>query len=732
MPIVCDQRTRTISIHTDHCTYQMQVDDIGCLLHLYYGRRTDGVLDYLPSRFDRGTSASPHEKADDRTYSLDFLPQEYPVQGAGDMRRPLLEVRDAQGVFGCDLRYVSHEVQSGKYGLPGLPAVYADQDSDDAQSLSLVLHDERLGLEVELLYGVLPHIDVICRAAVVRNVGTDTIVVERAQSACLDIVHGSFDLVSFPGRHAMERVPLRTPVGQLSLVVDSARGSSSHQQNPLVILADHDTTETSGRCWAMEFVYSGSFKAEAVRDQYGQTRLAMGLSDELFSYPLAPGEQLVAPEVIMTYARDGFGTISHNLHRCVREHVCRGYWRDRVRPVLVNSWEAFYFDFDGARLVEFARTAASLGIELLVLDDGWFGNRCDDRRSLGDWTVNEAKLGGSLAQLIAAVNGEGLQFGIWMEPEMVSEDSDLFRSHPDWALTIPGKPPVLGRSQLVLDLSRRDVCDHVFRQICSVLDQGPIAYLKWDYNRLIIDVFSRMASDQGKVLYDYVLGLYSVLQRVNERYPQLLIEGCSGGGGRFDAGMLYYTPQIWCSDNTDAVDRLSIQYGTSFGYPCSAVGAHVSACPNDYTGRTTPLATRAVVANAGTFGYELDLGKLSAEECEQVKAQVAWHRSVAELVRSGRYHRLSDPRTDAVCAWEHVAEDGSAALVSAVVVEQHGYGIARFVVPRGLCEGACYRDVERGHIYHADALMEQGIPLPLAMKSGDFCSYVCLLERVDG
>ena len=729
MPIIFDECAKTLTIHTDNTTYQMQVDEIGNLLHLYYGRRTEGNLAYLPSRFDRGTSASPYEKADDRSYSLDFLPQEFPSQGAGDMRSPLLVVRDARGAFGCDLRYARHEIRSGKYGLQGLPAVYADSDADDAQTLSVVLTDDRLGLEVELLYGVLPHLDVICRAAVVCNAGEGRLTVEKAQSACLDFVHGDFDIISLAGRHGMERIPVRTPVSQLSYVVDSAKGSSSHQQNPFLLLADRDTTEVAGRCWAMELAYSGSFKGEVARDQYGQTRLQLGLSDELFSYPLEPGEQLVAPEVIMTYSGKGLGRLSHNLHRCVREHVCRGYWRDRVRPVLINSWEAFYFDFDGDRLVEFAKLAQSVGIELLVVDDGWFADRHDDKRSLGDWRVNEEKLGGTLSQLIAAVNDVGLQFGIWMEPEMVSEESDLYRAHPDWALVIPGKQPVLGRNQLVLDLSRPEVCDNVFAQICSVLDQGPVSYLKWDYNRLIIDIYSHVAADQGKVLYDYNLGLYSVLERVNERYPELLIEGCAGGGGRFDAGMLYYTPQIWCSDNTDAVDRLYIQYGTSFGYPCSAMGAHVSACPNEMSGRVTPLSTRATVADAGTFGYELDLKELPKETMDKIRTQIGWHKRIAALVQQGRYHRLSNPLTDAVCAWEQAREDGSLALVSAVVKEDHAYGTPRFVVPRGLTSGACYRDVERGDIYDADALMEVGIPLPLSMKPGSFRSYTYLLER---
>ena len=730
MPIVYDPDTRAITLHTDNTTYQMKVDGLGYLLHLYYGRRSSGVMDYLPSLFDRGTSPVSYEISDDRTYSLDFLPQEFPVQGAGDMRAPALVVRDAKGSFGCDPRYVSHEIREGKYALDGLPAVYSESPDDDAQTLSITLLDKRIGLEVELLYGVLPHIDVICRAAVIRNVGVSGLVVEKALSACLDFVHGKFDIVSFAGRHGMERIPVRTPVDQLYYVIESSKGSSSHQQNPFLVLADRDATESAGRCWAMEFMFSGSFKGEASYSQYKQTRMQMGVADDLFSYPLNPGEKFVAPEVIMTYSQEGFGLLSNNLHECVRSHVCRGPWRDRVRPVLVNSWEAFYYDFDGKRIVEFARVAADMGIELLVLDDGWFANRHDDRRSLGDWQVNEEKLGGTLGQLIAAVNDAGLQFGIWMEPEMVSEDSDLYREHPDWALIIPGKLPVMGRSQLVLDFSRADVRDAVFAQVCNVLDQGPIAYLKWDYNRLITDVYSSAASDQGKVMYDYILGLYSVLERLNERYPDLLIEGCAAGGGRFDAGMLYYTPQIWCSDNTDAVDRLSIQYGTSFAYPCSSVGAHVAVSPNELTGRTVPLSTRAIVASAGSFGYEMDLGQLDDAAREKVRKQVAWYKRIAPLVLHGRYWRLSNPLSDPVCAWEHVSADGKWVLVSAVVMELRGYGIARYVVLRGLTPDARYRDEATGAVYDANALMCEGMPLPLVMKSGDYRGFTYLLERV--
>ena len=435
MPLSYDAPARLLTISTDNSTYQMKVDEYGYLLHLYYGARAEGDLSYLLTYCDRsGMCGCPHDVAD-RTYSLDFLPQEYPFQGSGDMRSPALLVRDAEGTFGCDLRYKCHEIRPGKYDLPGLPAVYAGE-KDDAETLSVTLADERLGLEVELLYGVLPRLDVITRAAVVRNNGVGRVTVEKLQSACLDFVTGDLDVITFDGRHAMERRPTRRHLLNGSLSVGSRRGMSSNQYNPVMIACDRAATETSGRCWSMSFVYSGGFLAEAERDQFDQSRIQMGLDDDLFSYPLEPGEKIVAPEVIMTYSGAGLEKISHNLHRCIRRNVCRGPWRDAPRPILINSWEACYFDFTGDKLVELAKKASELGLDMLVMDDGWFGARNDDHRGLGDWQPNMAKLGGKVADLARRVNEVGLGFGIWVEPEMVNEDSDLFPlasgSSPRW------------------------------------------------------------------------------------------------------------------------------------------------------------------------------------------------------------------------------------------------------------------------------------------------------------
>lgn len=720
MGIVYSKSDRTFTIQTKNTTYQMQVDPYGFLLHLYYGKKTDGsCMDYLLTYYDRGFSGNPFDAGDDRTYSMDVLPQEYPSYGTGDYRSTALIVENADGSTACDLRYRSHHIFNGKYKIPGLPAVYADET--ESQTLEIVMEDAVTGVEVTLQYGVLPDYDVITRSEKIVYRGEGKICIRKAQSACLDFVQGKYDLLTFYGRHAMERTMQREPVTHGSHVIGSVRGTSSHQYNPMMILADENTTDQYGNCYAMSFVYSGNFKGETLKDQFGQTRALMGLQDEMFSYPLAEGETFYTPEVLLTFSGSGMNLLSQNLHRCIRQHICRGKYKESVRPVLVNSWEASYFDFDGDTLYELAKEAKHAGIDMLVLDDGWFGKRDDDNSGLGDWFVNEEKLGGTLGDLIKKINDLGVKFGIWVEPEMISEDSDLYREHPDWALTIPGRNPVHARNQLVLDFSRKEVVDHIFDQICKVLDQGNIEYVKWDMNRSLMDVFSRGTEDQGRVMYDYVLGLYDFLERIVTRYPDLLIEGCSGGGGRFDAGMMYYTPQIWCSDNTDALDRLQIQYGTSFGYPVSAVGSHVSAVPNHQTGRITSLHTRGVVAMAGTFGYELNLGKLSEEEKQEIRLQVEEYRKFAPLIQTGLYYRLSDPAREEYAAWAFVSEDQKEVLLNVVLQEIHGNMTVNYVKLQGLKCSAIYRDTETGKIYNGAALMEAGIPMPVEM--GEFKAY---------
>lgn len=719
MAIIYNEEQQTFTLHTNQSTYQMQVDSYGFLLHLYYGKRTEGCMDYLLTYADRGFSGNPYDAGTDRTYSMDVLPQEFPCRGTGDFRSPALIVKNADGSYSCDLRYESHEIKKGKYGLQGLPAVYASEE--EAETLEIHMKDSVTQLQVTLLYGVLAELDVITRSVKIVNGGNGKIYLEKVQSACLDFVAGEYDLISFYGRHAMERNYQRTQVTHTNQSIGSRRGTSSHQYNPMLILTEREATEDFGSCYAMSFVYSGGFLGETEKDQFGQTRALLGLSQEQFSYPVESGEVFYAPEVVLSYSENGLAKLSQNLHRCYRKHLCRGKYKETVRPVLLNSWEASYFDFTGESIYQLAKQASELGIEMLVMDDGWFGKRDDDNSGLGDWYVNEEKLGESLGSLIQRINGLGMKFGIWFEPEAVNEDSDLYRSHPEWALQIPGRNPVRARNQLVLDFTNQVVVDYVFEQVCKVLDQGNIEYVKWDMNRSLSDCYSLGTEDQGRVMYDYVLGLYDFLERLIQRYPNLLIEGCSGGGGRFDAGMLYYTPQIWCSDNTDAVDRVRIQYGTSFGYPISAVGSHVSAVPNHQTGRLTALKTRGITAMAGTFGYELDPEKLTEEEKEEIRVQVKTYHQYAPLIQDGLYYRLSNPFESEVGAWEFVSEDASEVLLNVVMLEVHGNMTVNYVKLKGLESGKMYQDQESGRVYPADALMQMGIPLPVEL--GEYQAY---------
>lgn len=726
MAITVQENGRLFTINTKNTTYQMKADRYGVLLHLYYGRRAEGSMEYLLTYADRGYACNIYDTGRDRTYSLDFLPQEFPASGTGDMRSPALILEYGNGIDACDLRFDHYTVRDGKYALKGLPAVYASEE--EAQTLEIVMKDISGMAEVTLLYGVIPELDIITRSVLIRNTAEEEIRVEKVMSANLDQLTGNYDLITFYGRHTMERNFQRTPVAHMEQCIGSRRGTSSHQYNPMMILAEKETTETAGGCYAMQFVYSGGFSGNAGKDQYDQTRMQLGLMQEKFSYPLAPGEEFTAPEVIMSFSGTGLETLSHNLQDCIRKHVCRGKWRDQVRPVLLNSWEAYYMDFDGADLLALAEQAVLLGMDMLVLDDGWFGKRNDDYAGLGDWYVNEEKLGGKMKELIYWIHRKGLKFGLWVEPEMVNEDSDLYREHPDWAMTIPGRNPVRGRHQLVLDFSRKEVVDAIFESICKVLDMGTVDYLKWDYNRSIVDVYSHTAKDQGKVLYDYILGLYDFLERLTQRYPDMLIEGCSGGGGRFDAGMLYYTPQIWCSDNTDAIDRLRIQYGTSFGYPASCVGSHVSICPNEQNGRVTPLATRGITAMSGTFGYELNPEVLSEEEKDEIRAQIRRRNELAELIHFGSYYRLSDPFDGECSAWAFVSKDRSEALINHVNLEIHGNRPVTYVRVRGLESGAAYRDTESGKVYPADALMQVGLPMPAPF--GDYGALQIHLVKI--
>ncbi len=666
MRISYDAESRVFRLETQNTTYQMQIGPVGHLLHLYYGRPVPEALDYRLLPRDCGFSPNPYDLREHRGWSLDTLPQEYSSADNGDFRCPSLELRTASGFRGSDLRYAGHEIRKGKYNLVGLPSAFDRED--DCETLSITLKDEAAGVAVELLYGVFPNEDVIARAVKITNGGAEPLWLTRAASACLDLPFGSWELLHFHGRHCMERQPERRPLIHGVQTISSNRGASSHQHNPFVILCAPETTEDVGDCIGVMPVYSGGHFTDVELDQSGSVRLVTGLSDGGFSWKLDPGETFTTPEVLFIYTHEGLTHLSHTFHRFLRQNLCGSKFASAPRPVLVNSWEAAYFDFNADLILTFAEGAKELGAELLVLDDGWFGRRNHDKAGLGDWYVNEEKLPGGLEPLIRKVNDLGLQFGLWVEPEMVNEDSDLYRKHPDWALTVPGRKPAVSRDQLVLDLSRPEVADWIYETIAALLRNYNIQYVKWDMNRHLTDVFSRAlpADRQGEVSHRWVLGLYSVLERLTTEFPDVLLEGCAGGGGRFDAGMLAYCPQIWCSDNTDAYSRIKIQYGTSFGYPASAVGAHVSASPNHQTGRRTPLGSRGAVAMAGMLGYELDPGKLSEEERAEIRQQIRDYRELEPLIRLGDHYRLGEN------AWMFVSEQRDRALVTVTVPTPEG------------------------------------------------------------
>ena len=731
MSIRIDHETGLITLHTLHTSYQMWADGQGVVHHLYYGPAIGGSdLRGLEFYSDCGFSPQPAGMDRQRDYSLDTLCQEYTGSGVGDYRIGCLRLAGPDGSRAADLRFVSAEAVPGKYTLPGLPAACAEDDT--CETLRLKLRDAVHGLTVTLLYGVFAQADVITRAALLENEGNGPIRLDKAASACLDLPFGSWELIHFHGRHCMERQPERVPLSHNIQTLRSARGASSHQHNPFAILAAPHTTEEAGECLGAMLVWSGNFKIECEVSQMQSTRLVAGVSDDDFSWTLEPGGQFAAPEVLFCYSDQGLSELSARYHRFLQRHIIRSPWRDKPRPVLINNWEATYMDFDAQRIWDIARQARDLGVEMLVLDDGWFGERSDDSSGLGDWQFNEKKLGCTFDQLIGRVREMGLLFGLWIEPEMVCTNTALYAAHPDWALTIPGRAPATGRSQLVLDLGRPEVVDYLYSLFHRLLAEHDIAYIKWDMNRNLTDVYSRVLPPerQGEAAYRYMLGLYSLLDRLTRDFSQVLFEGCAGGGGRFDAGMLCYCPQIWCSDDTDAIHRIKIQYGTSFGYPPCTMGSHVSASPNHQTGRSTPLSTRAVVAMAGTFGYELDLQKLTDAEKEMVKVQIAQYKQLQPLLLEGRCERLTDAVTDTCfTAWQFTAPDRSRAVVSVVVIDPQANPWPIHIRLRGLDPQALYHESLTERVYTGAALCHAGLTLPILQ--GDFPAVQIMIERTE-
>ncbi len=729
MPISYNAEQRVFHLQTPRTSYIIRLINNGVPVHAYWGRKVADAPWVGMLEFTERASFSPNPYPEDRTVSFDTLPQEYPAYGASDFRHPAYQAQLADGSTITELVYASHRIVAGKPALEGLPATYVEDDSE-AHTLEITLRDDYAGLEAVLSYTVFASHDAIARSVKFTNASGKPIRLLRALSASVDFKHDRFELLQLSGAWARERDVYRRRLTPGTTSVESRRGSSSHQQNPFIALLSPGAGEDHGDAYGFSLVYSGSFVAQAEVDQFRTTRVSMGINPFDFNWLLESGETFRTPELIMVYSGEGLGEMSRIYHRLYRTRLCRGEYRDRTRPVLVNNWEATYFGFNADKIEQIAKVGSELGIELFVLDDGWFGRRDSDNSSLGDWKVDLKKLPAGLDDLAKRVNKLDMQFGLWFEPEMVSPDSDLYRAHPDWCLHVEGRRRTEARSQLILDLSRADVCDYIIESIGSVLRSAPITYVKWDMNRNMSEIGSALLPPerQRETAHRYMLGLYRVLETVTTSFPHILFESCSGGGGRFDPGMLHYMPQTWTSDNTDAISRLRIQYGTSLVYPISTMGAHVSAVPNHQVHRMTSLETRGAVAMSGNFGYELDLTKMSEEERAEVKRQVAEYKEIRHLVQFGSLYRLRSPFEGNDTAWMMVSEDGTEAFAVYVRVLAEPNAPLDWVQFKGLDPLAQYRLVGTDAVYGGDQLMYAGLPVP--KLHGDYKSHMWRFVRV--
>lgn len=729
MAAVFLEEEKIFKLDTRNTTYVIAVvDDEQFLGHVYYGKKLkevhlDGLLrihenPFVPSRNNR-----------DRVSFLDSFPMEYPAHGLGDYRESCINIRTEKGNVGLALSYVSHKITEGKDGLEGLPASFGK--AGECETLKILCEDKVTGLQVILQYGIFDEADVITRSVKVVNTGKEDLYLTKVYSACLDMDNKDFEAISLHGSWARERQIETVPVSHGKYSVESIRGESSHQDHPFLALKTKNADQENGEVYAMHFVYSGNFKAQVQSDQFDQVRMTMGIHPEDFTWKLKEGESFQAPETVLVYSAQGLGQMTRIFHDFYRNHLIRSEYKNQKRPILINNWEATYFDFDTDKLIAIAKQASALGIEMLVMDDGWFGNRCDDNRALGDWFVNEEKLKGGLKYLVDEVNKLGMKFGIWFEPEMISPDSDLYRAHPDYAIAIPGREPSLCRNQYVLDLTRKEVRDCAYECVAKILRSANIEYVKWDMNRQLSDIGSlELPADQmGELYHRYVLAVYEMQERMMTEFPHLLLENCSGGGARFDPGMLYYSPQIWCSDDTDAIERLKIQEGTALIYPLSTMGAHVSDCPNHTVGRVTPFETRGYVALAGTFGYELDVTKIPESDREQIPAQVAMYHKYNDLVREGDYYRIASyAENHYFDCYGVVSKDKKEALYTYVQVLNRPNYHSRRIYLKGLAAEKYYAIEGEDGTWSGEQLMNAG--LLVQNPFGDFKGKLIHLTEV--
>ena len=729
MGISFNQNKKMFHISSNKTSYIIKILDTNHLISLYWGKKLNSDnVEYVFRTRDFGSFLTNTDNING--FMIESTSLEYPSFGATDLRSPAIEFQFKDGTSATDLRYKCHNIYKGKNKLDNLPATYIENDTE-AETLEITLIDSLKNVEVILSYSVFEEFNAITRSVKVKNLSKEPINIERILSANFDFKDAKFDFIQLSGAWARERDFVRTPLRRGSQSIESRRGASSHAQNPFIALARPDTNEHTGDIFGFSLVYSGNFLANIEVDMYENSRVQIGINPFDFKWLLESGEEFQAPEVVMAYSHEGITGMSHIYHNLYGKRLCRGKYRDKTRPILINNWEATYFDFDDKKIEAIAKEASSLGIELFVLDDGWFGERNNDKSSLGDWFVNEEKLNGGLNNLANKINNMGMKFGLWFEPEMVSPISKLYEKHPNWCIHIDGRTKSTARNQLILDLGRNDVKEDIIETVSNVLKSANIEYVKWDMNRNMSEVASSVLDParQRETSHRYILGLYEILEEITNRFPNILFESCSGGGGRFDAGMLYYMPQVWTSDDTDAIERLKIQHGTSIVYPNVTMGCHVSAVPNHQAHRITPLKTRGAVAMSGNFGYELDITKLSNEEKEIMKEQINFYKEVRDTIQFGKLYRLSNPFEDNDVAWMYVSDDKKEIIVTLVrqyATVNRGFTNLKL---KGLDENSSYEVVGENLTLGGDILMNLGLNIP--MFEGDFASKVWRLIKKD-
>lgn len=661
-------------LNTANTSYAFRVMETGHLEHLYYGKKLRvpkaGHIDAL---VEKHVFAPGNTLVYDKEH-MNFSPEDICLEmsslGKGDIREPLIEITHADGSMTSDFVFDSFTISKGKEEFKTLPGSY--DESGDVEHLTVILREEAYGLILELHYYIYEKCDVITRCTRLVNESDKTVRLDRIMSLQVDFSSANYDMTTFTGAWAREMGMHRIPVRSNKVVNSSYTGTSSNRANPFVMLSKESTDEHAGDCYGFNLIYSGNHYEAAEVNAYGKTRFVSGINPQSFCFLIAPGEDFEAPEAVMTYSDQGFNGLSGHMHDFIRENIVRGTWKNKLRPVLLNSWEASYFDINEHKLLKLAKAGKEAGIELFVMDDGWFGERKDDFRSLGDWDVNLKKLPNGISGLCKKINDLGMDFGIWVEPEMVNVDSRLYEEHPEWVMQIPGRPHSEGRNQRILDLTRAEVQDFIIEKMTQVFSLANITYVKWDMNRNFSDYYSAALSveQQGEVMHRYQIGLYRCMKELTKRFPDILFEGCSSGGNRFDLGILCYFPQIWASDDTDGVQRCEIQTGYSYGYPLSVVSAHVSACPNHQTLRVTPLETRFHVAMFGVLGYECNLCDMKQEERDAIKGQIALYKKWREVLQTGRFYRgrignsakVLDYSSQRVTEWTCVSRDKKQAV----------------------------------------------------------------------